>query len=253
MKKKLIAVICLVFLFVSACVSSEKVKHKDEPTRDVQVDNPTKEDPKADMGFANGEDHDEKQAQINGVAIGDKVKISLPQSLQETNYYCGPACLQMILANFGIQVSQSELAKQIKTDPITGSEYEDMVRVLNAYLFSNVDLSHSGYRVQTHKRSDEKASALVQFESRVRKNIDDGYPSVIAIDLNKIYPQLPSANHVVVCNGYIKKFNSEEIAFYYIVDPYDKVQDATHGGLKVVTPQELIDAIIDNVEPAYIW
>ena len=253
MKKKFVAVICLVAFFGSACVSSENVKREEEPKKDAPVDNPIKENPKADMGFVDEGDQNEEQAQINGIAIGDKVKISLPQSLQETNYYCGPACLQMILANFGIQVSQSELAKQIKTDSITGSEYEDMARVLNSYLFADVDLSRSGYRVQTHTRSDEKASALVQFESRVRKNIDDGYPSVIAIDLNKIYPQLPSANHVVVCNGYIKKFNSQEIAFYYIIDPYDKVQDATYGGLKVVTPQELIDAIIDNVEPAYIW
>ena len=42
---------------------------------------------------------------------------------QRTNYYCGPAVLQMVLAFFGIRKTQRELARLAKTDKESGRAY----------------------------------------------------------------------------------------------------------------------------------
>ena len=68
-----------------------------------------------------------------------------------------------------------------------------------------------------------------------------------------LYADQVVANHFVVCSGYVLKHNSDEVAFYYIMDPYYKVQDTTYQGLKVFTPEEVFEAVVENVEPAYIW
>ena len=39
----------------------------------------------------------------------------------------------------------------------------------------------------------------------------------------------------------------------YYVDPYYKFQDPIYGGLKVVTPEELLNAMVGVSEPDYAW
>ena len=60
-------------------------------------------------------------------------KLPIVQSMQETSYYCVPACIQMALRYHAIESTQQHLAQQLHTDPVTGTEYVDMARVLNSY------------------------------------------------------------------------------------------------------------------------
>lgn len=181
-------------------------------------------------------------------------KLDIPQIVQETNIYCVPACLQMTFRYHNIETNQEDLAKQLKTSSTTGTEYIDMARVLNMYLFHKetlLDDQESGYRIQNINYNETSEEISDIFKKRVERNIQDGYPVFAAINLHSLYPSLPSANHMVVVNGYTKE--NEEITSYYVIDPYGPVQDPVYGGQKIFTSDELIQAILENEEPAYLW
>lgn len=184
-----------------------------------------------------------------------KVQLSVPQSVQENNYFCGPASLQMVLRYHGISVSQSQLAKEMNTVPVTGTEYNDLAKVVNKYLFnnSNVGPNDPGYHVQTLQRYDTDPEIAKTFEKRVKQNISTNDPVFLAVDVKALYPNLSSANHLIVLTGYTVYTGTDKIAYYYYLDPSYAVQDDIYGGLKTVTSEELINAIVSNVEPAYIW
>ena len=146
-------------------------------------------------------------------------KLSIVQSMQETSYYCVPACIQMALRYHAIESTPSA--------------------------------DEPGYHVQTLSPDDHTQDASETFSRRCIQNIDDGYPVFAAVDLNALYPALAHANHMVIVIGYEK--NKDQITSYYIIDPYPPVQDEVHRGLKQFTAQELVRAILVNEEPAYIW
>ena len=54
----------------------------------------------------------------------------LPYSKQETEYYCGPAVVQMLLAHVGIIFTQAELAKELGTLPSVGTNADAIVALL---------------------------------------------------------------------------------------------------------------------------
>lgn len=54
--------------------------------------------------------------------------------VQENNYYCASAIVKSMLQHFGIEKSQSELANELHTSPKTGSEYENIARVVGKKL-----------------------------------------------------------------------------------------------------------------------
>lgn len=190
-----------------------------------------------------------------GIPIGNSVRLSITQRVQETSYFCVPACTQMILHLFSINTTQTELAQQMKTDPITGTEYADLAITLNGYLFSKglAADNEAGYHIQTMIPGDVSATTSALFEQRVREDIDTGYPVLTALNLNTLYPQLPVANHMLLITGYVLHKDYDHVAFYYGVDPYTLVQEEPYGGLKIFTPQEVMDAMSTNEEPAYLW
>lgn len=185
----------------------------------------------------------------------DRVRLSLEQSVQENSYYCVPACLQMVLKYKGINKTQSELAKELKTDPVTGTEYLNLAEIANKYLFGHESVSDNevGYHIQTITRYSEDENLSAVFEKRVREDISTNDPVFVAIDVNALYPELTSGNHMIVLTGYALYSGTDNIAYYYYIDPSYVVQDETYGGLKIVTKEELMNAIIVNDEPAYIW
>lgn len=186
---------------------------------------------------------------------GNSIQLTLVQSVQENNYFCVPACLQMVLRYKGIEKTQTELSKEMKTDPVTGTEYIDLARVANKYLFHNESIgpNDAGYHIQTLNRYDTDSNISLTFEKRVRLDISTNDPVFVAIDVHTLYPQLPSGNHMIIITGYATYSDSENIAYYYYIDPYYMVQDNTYGGLKTVTKEQLMKAIVVNEEPAYIW
>lgn len=264
--KKILLCICLstICILLSACVTHEverkntiqdKAKEEQEKTKKQQ--DKTKE--KKTSSNKKEPQKDEPQGNTNstlyGIEIGEKIIVDMKQSDQENSFYCGPAVVQMVLDHFLISKTQKELADEMNTVAITGTEYVDMARILNRYIFQKEQVlgSESGYRVQTLNISETNPDVLSSIHTQLQQNIQEGYPSILAVNLNTLYPEQVSVNHFVVCNGYILKRNSNEIAFYYIIDPYYEVQDTQYGGVKVFTPEELERAIIENVEPAYIW
>ena len=182
-------------------------------------------------------------------------KINMEQSIQENNYFCVPACVQMVLRLHGIIVSQSEVALEMNTVPVTGTEYVDLARVVNKYVFHNENPSQSepGYRVQTIDRFENDEAVFALFEERVKTDIKSGDPVFVAIDVQALYPDLNSGNHMILVTGYAAYEGTDIIEYYYIVDPSYVIQDPVYGGLKTVTREELINALVVNVEPAYIW
>lgn len=221
----------------SSCESSEKsqLTETNERTKETSV-NP------------------KESETVLGVDIGRKKILNISTKLQETNYYCVPATVQMLLDYFDIDTQQETLAEKMNTDPISGTEYIDLVKVVNSYLFDKQlpNDNESGYHIQTITiENTNEIQGL--FEKRVKTNVDTGYPTFAAVNLNKLYERMPEANHMVLVTGYATYKDSEEIAFYYINDPYPLVHDSTFDGLKVFTKEELLTAMTQNEEPAYIW
>ncbi|MCH9275605.1 C39 family peptidase [Bifidobacterium amazonense] len=183
-----------------------------------------------------------------------RIRLDVPQSVQETGYWCVPAAVQMVLGYKGIDVSQSTLANEMGAKPATGTEYADLARVANKYLFGSEDANPrgSGYHVQTIAVGDTDPAVAHTFMERAKADLDDGYPVFAAVDTHTLYPTLGRANHMIVITGYDADASGVVTHWTYI-DPWYRVQDETYGGLKIVTMTEMIAAIVSNEEPAYIW
>lgn len=182
------------------------------------------------------------------------VRLDVPQRVQETGYWCVPASLQMVLAYRGIDASQTTLAARMNTHPVTGTEYVDLARVANAYLFGEETATPNGagYRVQTIAIGDTDPAVADKFEERVMEDLAADDPVFAAVDIHVLYPQFGHANHVVVIVGYDTD-ETGAITRYHILDPSYTVQDPTYGGHKVVDADTMMSAIVTNEEPAYVW
>ncbi len=55
-------------------------------------------------------------------------RISIPFHKQEKIYYCGPACVQMILEYFGTEKTQTELARKLGTNSRYGTPHKNVVK-----------------------------------------------------------------------------------------------------------------------------
>ncbi|MDO4467081.1 MAG: C39 family peptidase [Bacillota bacterium] len=202
-----------------------------------------------------GSGYSEERVEPNpGISL-TSYRIPIQQSVQENGYYCVPACLQMVLRVHGIEVSQSQLAKEMNTSSVTGTEYVDLQRIVNKYCFGSENISDNqpGYHIQNLSIGDNSASTLKTLENRILMDMDSNDPVFIAVDRAYLYPKLSHGNHMIILVGYSVFTGTNTIANYYIIDPSYVVQDPAYGGLKNVTPEELLDAIAYNEEPAYIW
>lgn len=242
----IIALTCIGFYLLCNQESTKSIAnfHPITPaSKPITNKEPTKEEPTDEV------------EQVLGIPIQNKVNLTLEQSVQETNYFCVPACVQMVLRFHGLQVDQTTLAKEMNTSSITGTEYVDMARTLNQHLFNKGIAADNeiGYHVQTVAMNDQRTETMQTFEQRVRDDIQHQDPVFVTVNTHTLYPDLASANHMIVITGYALHENRDRIAVYYIIDPYTKVQDPTYGGYKVFTSEELYNALITNEEPAYLW
>lgn len=182
------------------------------------------------------------------------IRLDVPQILQETNYYCGVACLQMVLAYHGIEESQDVLAAALHTHPVTGTEYEDLAREASTYIFGRVpeDDSQPGYRAFKWNRNQGTEQTKEQFFSRTNTDLRSEDPVFISLNPSMVYEEGADAVHILVLYG--ADFDEEGSAtHYYCIDPYGKYQDAIYGGKKVFTADELWNAMNNNPEPGYVW
>jgi ABC-type bacteriocin/lantibiotic exporter with double-glycine peptidase domain len=56
-----------------------------------------------------------------------------PYQKQETDYYCGPAVVQMALASIGIIFTQAALAEELKTTPEVGTTADAIAALLRQH------------------------------------------------------------------------------------------------------------------------
>ena len=185
---------------------------------------------------------------------GIRKLLPIPLKLQEEWYFCAPATVHMMLASQGVSVSQHQLAKEMGTYNPYGTHNRDAVRVLNQHLFGYPEPSENqaGYRLATvtDSRPDSEDSRL--FKERVRKDIDDGYPLYYTFNVAQIYPG-KSGEHNVIGVGYELTADGKDIAAIYYLDSDTHVQDPTYGGLKKLSPEELLASMATCGEKNYAW
>ena len=261
MKFKLVSIIIIIVIGCTFYYIKESdQKQKDHPIENKQDQQTPDKDDKT-----NKDDHTNTQTIITDPNQQDEqpqhkeqdkqkvIKLDVPQSVQENNYFCVPACVQMVLRYHDIEVSQTQLSKEMHTDTVTGTEYIDLANTLNAYLFhkQHIEGNEPGYRVQTLAINDQSSQSQALFEQRVKSDIASHDPVFTAIDVMGLYPDLYHGNHMIIVIGYAS--TNDVIDYYYIIDSSYTVQDQIYGGLKIVGRHELYQAIIHNEEPAYIW
>ena len=195
-----------------------------------------------------------KQESSSKVNQGIRKLLPIPLKLQEEWYFCAPATVQMILASRGVSVSQHQLAKEMGTYNPYGTHNREAIRVLNQNLFGYPEpsVNQAGYRLVTVTDARPDSEDLRLFKERVRKDINDGYPLYYTFNVAQIYPG-KSGEHNVIGVGYELTADGKDISAIYYLDPDTHVQDPTYGGLKKLTPEELLAAMVTCGEKNYAW
>ena len=185
---------------------------------------------------------------------GIRKLLPISLKLQEEWYFCAPATVHMMLASRGVSVSQHQLAKEMGTYNPYGTHNRDAIRVLNQNLFGYPEPSgnQAGYRLATVIDARPDSEDIRIFKERVRKDIDDGYPLYYTFNVAQIYPG-KSGEHNVIGVGYELTADGKDISAIYYLDPDTHVQDPTYGGLKKLTPEELLAAMATCGEKNYAW
>ena len=185
---------------------------------------------------------------------GIRKLLPISLKLQEEWYFCAPATVHMMLASRGVSVSQHQLAKEMGTYNPYGTHNRDAIRVLNQNLFGYPEPSgnQAGYRLATVTDARPDSEDIRIFKERVRKDIDDGYPLYYTFNVAQIYPG-KSGEHNAIGVGYELTADGKDIAAIYYLDPDTHVQDPTYGGLKKLTPEELLAAMVTCGEKNYAW
>lgn len=233
----------------STSSSASKVAMKDETV--VAADERTEPNPPLPPEIA------EKlmRGEIGESATGGIFKrLPVTPQLQEVWYYCAPTTVSMMLSSRGQEVSQHQLAKEMGTYEPYGTHNRDAIRVLNQHLFgydSPAD-GQAGYRLATVTDASKNSEDMRLFKERVKKNIDDGYPLYYTLNVEQIYPG-KKGEHNVIGVGYELTPDGKDVSGIYYLDPGKNVQDPTYGGLKKVTPEELLSAMVTCGEPNYAW
>ncbi len=183
-----------------------------------------------------------------------KHRLEVPMQVQRAWNTCAPTTVSMMLACRGIDISQEQLAEEMGTDAHFGTHNANAIQVLNQHLFGYPAPTdgQAGYRLETVKSSLPNSIDMRLFKERLKKNIDAGYPLYYTFDNSKMYPGR-SGEHNVIGIGYELNSDASDIIGVYYIDPSYTVQDPVYGGLKKVTPQELLAAMLTCQEPNYAW
>ncbi len=109
---------------------------------------------------------------------------------------CGPASLKMVLAYYGVEKSESELAKLCSTDPTLGTSAESMKNAAEQLGFS-VEIRNHCTLDDVQGYLDRKIPVIVNWFTRGRNDylesaVADGHLSVVVgLDEKFIYLQDP--------------------------------------------------------------
>lgn len=181
------------------------------------------------------------------------IRLDVPQKVQETSYYCAVACLQMVLEYHDIYREQTDLAKGLKTHPVTGTEYEDLAREASLLIFGKVPENENepGYRSVLWKRNQGTAEERKLFEKRVQTDLNAKDPVFISVNVAPAYGYEKDGVHELVLYGADYDENSQALR-YYCIDPSYLQQDPVYGGKVMWSADELWNIMNDNPEPGYV-
>jgi predicted double-glycine peptidase len=123
----------------------------------------------------------------------------IPDILQYDDYDCGIACVQVVLAYYGIDTIESKLLKKMKPDKNYGASFQQMATYLK----------NSGFKVKLG------VLTLKELKSQIRKK----KPVIILIQAyakgNVNYENTYEHGHYVIPNGYdSKNIYFEDPAFF---------------------------------------
>lgn len=183
-----------------------------------------------------------------------KVRLDVQQMIQKRWNWCAVTSVNMILNFKGIEKTQAELAEEMKTDEVFGTHNANAIQVLNKYLFGYETPTgqQPGYRLAKVTSADPNSEDMKLFKQRLIQDVKDGYPIYFTIDNGRIYGGRHGEHNVCVI-GYQLDATGKDIAYVYFLDPSYTKQDPVYGGLKKVTPEELLNSMLTCVEPNYAW
>jgi len=221
---------------------------KDQPDHNTRKDSQTSNNQASQANSLK-----EEVEKLYGIPIGKRNKLNVTTQIQQRWNFCAPATVSMMLASRGKIVDQFTLAREMGTYEPFGTHNRDAIRILNKHMFGYEfpQTNQAGYRIETVREINSASIEL--FKQRIIKNTQDGYPMYYTFNPGKIYPGIANAEHNVAGAGYIATPDNKDVALVYYVDPYYKFQDPIYGGLKVVTPEELFNAMVGVSEPDYAW
>lgn len=121
---------------------------------------------------------------------------------QETDYTCGPACVRMMLSNFGIESFESELEYFLETKPNCGTHYDQFDKVVDKY----------NLQKQQGEASYSGGATLEQLK-QLQKLTEDGWICILAYSLDvphySIFTEF-NGNHVFLMDPFRGQRVSEQ-------------------------------------------
>jgi ABC-type bacteriocin/lantibiotic exporter with double-glycine peptidase domain len=140
--------------------------------------------------------------------------LSVPYVQQEHPHWCGPAALLMALKFFGVEKSQSELARLLKTTETSGTK-EDMIEIVARDL---------GFEVRTGSGTYDEIVIAIGEGSPVivafAEPKEDGDHYAIIIDANSdriklLNPEEPTKPQIVLSKeAFVKRWRSRYTAHH---------------------------------------
>lgn len=275
MKKSLILLLCMNVLLLSSCKSpseqnktttldtsietstTKQVAEQSQTSKTTTATPVTAQETTTETTTSGTTQETQNETTTEAVAPTPQRRkkiLAVTPQIQEEWYFCAPATVSMILSTQGKIVSQQQLAQEMGTYVPFGTHNKDAIRVLNQHLFgySLPKEGQAGYRLAVVTNASPNSEEMRVFKERVRKNIDDGYPMYYTFTLSKIYPG-KNGEHNVIGIGYELTPDGKDISAIYYLDSMTHEQDPVYGGLKKVTPEELLEAMAACEEPNYAW
>lgn len=152
-------------------------------------------------------------------------QIDVPFHYQDKDYYCGPACLEMVFDYYEQDINQSEIADAARTlgEPYLTTYQDDMLR---AAYFSNLSTSKGNELAERISGYAERDSGFFAFEAtdwsmtQLKSYIDQGKPLIVLM----WYSYLHASTHYRVVVGY----NDTHV---FVHDPWNKQEwGGVYGG-----------------------
>ncbi|MFX1435838.1 MAG: C39 family peptidase [Promethearchaeota archaeon] len=125
---------------------------------------------------------DDIKSNLN-LSASDVIISSVPYYSQIKNYYCGPACLEMVFDYYGSDIIQPEIADVAATDIAFGGTFTDDMR--RASHFSNLSTSVGNEMVNNITGYTNRKIGYAAFENYFSSAtnlidlIDAGYPIIV--------------------------------------------------------------------------